>query len=74
MRKFIEYLSPNSIATITKSVIDRYMIYLIEEKGVSISTQNTAINTIKFYLEKVHKGEPTLYYVNQASSFSLSQK
>ena len=65
MRKFITYLSPNSIDTINKSTIDQYMIYLIEKMGISISTQNTAIKSIKFYLERVHKGERTLYYVDR---------
>lgn len=34
-----------------------YMKFLIEEKGVSSSTQNTAINAIKFYFEQVQKKE-----------------
>lgn len=63
--KFLEYLHPRPISDVTREIIDTYMIYLINDKRVSISTQNTAINAIKFYLEKVHKGERTLYYTDR---------
>jgi integrase/recombinase XerD len=65
MQKFLEFIYPTTIDGITKSIIDEYMIYLVEKKRVSVSTQNTAINAIKFYLERVHKGERTLYYVDR---------
>jgi site-specific recombinase XerD len=65
MHQFLEYLRPRSIQDLTKAIIDEYMIYLVEKKGVSVSTQNTAINAIKFYLEQVHKGERTFYYVDR---------
>lgn len=65
MHQFLEYLGPRSIQDLTKAIIDEYMIYLVDKKGVSVSTQNTAINAIKFYLEQVHKGERTFYYVDR---------
>jgi site-specific recombinase XerD len=65
MRKFVEYISPKTIADITKADVDDYMAYLIKEKEVSISTQNTAINAIKFYLEHLMGGERTFYYTDR---------
>ncbi len=65
MQLFLEYLHPGRIQEITKAIINEYMIYLVEKRGVSVSTQNTAINAIKFYLEQVHKGDRTFYYVDR---------
>jgi site-specific recombinase XerD len=65
MRLFLGYIGSQNLSQITREVIDEYMIYLIEKRKVSISTQNTAINAIKFYLEQVHKGERTIYYVDR---------
>jgi site-specific recombinase XerD len=65
MQLFVEYIHPRTVHELTKQLVDEYMIYLVEKKGVSVSTQNTAINAIKFYLEQVHKGERTFYYVDR---------
>ena len=65
MRLFVEFIQPQSIYEITKETVDRYMGYLVETRKVSVSTQNTAINAIKFYLEQVNKGERTFYYVDR---------
>lgn len=65
MRKFIEFIAPKSVHEITKEIIDTYMVHLIEKQRVSVSTQNTAINAIKFYLERVNKQERTFYYVDR---------
>jgi site-specific recombinase XerD len=65
MRQFMAFIAPCSITDITKEVIDKYMIYMVEERKVSVATQNTAINAIKFYLEQVNKGERTFYYVDR---------
>ena len=65
MRQFMEFIEPTPINSLTKELVDQYMIYLVETRKVSISTQNTAINAIKFYLEQVNKGERTFYYVDR---------
>ena len=65
MRRFLEYISPLSIGSITKETIDQYMAFIIQERGVSISTQNTAINAIKFYLEHLKGHERTFYYTDR---------
>jgi integrase/recombinase XerD len=60
---FLKFISPNGCDDITEEKINGYLLYLVEEKKVSISTQNQAINAIKFYLERVLKGERKEYYV-----------
>ena len=65
MRQFLEFIEPIPITDITKDLVDQYMVYLVEKRKVSVSTQNTAINSIKFYLEQVNKGERTFYYVDR---------
>ena len=67
LRKFLEYIAPLNITEISRATIDNYMIFLVKEKQVSISTQNTAINAIKFYLEHVQGGERTIYYNERPS-------
>lgn len=65
MRKFLEWLQPRGIEALNDEVINKYQLYLAADRRVSISTQNTAINAIKFYLEKVHRGERKVYYVDR---------
>ncbi|MFN0187850.1 MAG: tyrosine-type recombinase/integrase [Bacteroidia bacterium] len=65
MRQFMRFIEPTTIDNLTKDMIDKYMVYLVDERKVSISTQNTAINSIKFYLERVNKGDRTFYYVDR---------
>ena len=65
MRLFMGFIEPTPINNLTKEVVDQYMLYLVETRKVSVSTQNTAINAIKFYLEQVNKGERTFYYVDR---------
>lgn len=65
LRQFISWLHPVNIEDLTEAFINRYMLHLANKKRVSISTQNTAINAIKFYLEKVHRGERKVYYVDR---------
>lgn len=45
--------------------IEMYLLHLIERKKVSKSTQNTAINAIKFYFEKVLKQDRKVYYLER---------
>jgi len=71
MRLFLEFIQPKTIGDISKAMVDEYMMYLVEKRGVSVSTQNTAINSIKFYLEQVHKGERTFYYVDRPAKDRL---
>lgn len=65
LRLFISWLSPGSIENLNDEVIQRYLFHLANDRKVSISTQNTAINAIKFYLEKVQRGKRKVYYVDR---------
>jgi len=62
---FLTFIAPKSVNDITDEVIHAYMLYLVETRKVSISTQNQAINSIKFYLEHVCRGERKTYYVER---------
>lgn len=65
MRKFLAWLHPRTLTDLSDAIINDYQLYLASVKKVSISTQNTAINAIKFYLEKVHQGDRKVYYVER---------
>jgi integrase/recombinase XerD len=64
-RLFLGFIHPMCANDFGDDEIHRYMVHLVGEKQVSISTQNVAINAIKFYLEKVKKGERRLYHVDR---------
>jgi len=64
-RTFLAWLHPGKLNDLTDEIIRKYMVYLAGNRRVSISTQNTAINAIKFYLEKVQRGERKEYYVDR---------
>jgi integrase/recombinase XerD len=64
-RKFLEFIQPLSISDITDDKIREYMYFLADKKKVSVSTQNGAINAIKFHLEHVLRGERKVYYIDR---------
>jgi len=64
-KSFLQHIYPVDCQGITVEIIQSYLLYLIDVKKVSISTQNQAINAIKFYLERVQQGERTVYYVDR---------
>ena len=53
--KFMAFFENKSIDLLTKKEIKTFLLYLIQERKVSSSTQNQYINAIKFYYEKVLK-------------------
>ena len=64
-RNFLVHIHPVTAEDITESHIQDYLLYLINNRQVSISTQNQAINAIKFYLEHVMGGERRIYYAER---------
>ena len=62
---FLSFIYPKHAEEISDNDIHRYLLYLVEDKEVSISTQNQAINAIKFYLERVKGGERKTYYIER---------
>jgi site-specific recombinase XerD len=63
--EFLNHIAPVSLADFTEEHIRNYQDWLVKTKKVSHSTQNSAINAIKFYLEKVAGGERKTYYVER---------
>ena len=62
---FINHYSTKTLPELTEEDITNYLSYLVKIKKVSASTQNQAINSIKFYYEKV-LGEPRkTYYIDR---------
>jgi integrase/recombinase XerD len=64
-RNFLTWMSPKSLEYINDETIHKYLLYLVKERKVSLSTQNQAINAIKFYLEHLNKGERKVYYLER---------
>ena len=58
--KFFEYSKPDKIPL---GEIRQYILYLIEEKEYSATSQNNAINAIKFYYNKVINREVDDFYL-----------
>jgi len=63
--EFMNYFNKRDINDLGKEEIQQYLIYLIEERKVSTSYQNQAINAIKFYYEKVLCGRRQVYYIER---------
>lgn len=63
--EFINYYSRYEIDQITEPQILAYLRYLIAERQLSVSYQNVAINAIKFYYEKVLKGQRKFYFIDR---------
>ncbi len=64
-KAFLLFIQPKGISEFDDRDIHRYMVYLVENRNVSLSTQNQAINSIKFYLEHVLQGERKVYHVDR---------
>lgn len=63
--EFINFYSTKKIDEITEPEILSYMRYLVQERGISASYQNQAINAIKFYYEKVKLGSRKFYQLER---------
>jgi site-specific recombinase XerD len=64
-KEFINYYSNKELDAITQQEIMDYLLYLVQERQISESYQNQAINSIKFYYEKVMKGKRNVYYIER---------
>lgn len=64
-KDFIKFLNKKPLQKVTESDIRKYQDYLVREKKIAISSQNQAINAIKFYFEKVLGGEKRNYYIER---------
>jgi site-specific recombinase XerD len=58
---FLQFFPDSDPEALGEEEIHHYLMHLIENRKLSISTQNQAINAIKFYYEKVLKQEKKVY-------------
>lgn len=63
--EFINYYPKYKLEDIDETLITDYLRYLVTERKVSLSYQNQAINSIKFYYERVLKGERKVYTIDR---------
>jgi site-specific recombinase XerD len=64
-KEFVNYYHSRPIDEITEKEILAYLRYLVAERAVSLSYQNQAINSIKFYYEQVLNGNRKFYYIER---------
>lgn len=64
-KNFLRFIYPKTAEEFTEGDVHDYQLFLIKDKSASHSTQNQAINSIKFYLEQVKKGERKVYYIER---------
>ncbi|MCK4359505.1 MAG: tyrosine-type recombinase/integrase [Candidatus Cloacimonetes bacterium] len=62
-KMFLKYHQNTKLEAFTHEQIRQYLLYLVNEKKYSTSAQNQAINSIKFYYEKVLGKPVEKYYV-----------
>lgn len=64
-KEFINYFPSTTLEHLGDEHIRKYQDYLVKVKKVATSTQNQAINAIKFYFEKVKGGERKVYHIER---------
>jgi integrase/recombinase XerD len=64
-KEFLVFYSASHPIELTELEIKNYILFLIEKKKVSKSTQNQAINAIKFFYEKVMLQERKVYLLDR---------
>jgi site-specific recombinase XerD len=65
LQEFLQYYRTLNPEIITEEQIREYLLYLIEQRDVSISYQNQSINAIKFYYEQVLGRPVRTYYIQR---------
>lgn len=63
--EFVNYYPEEILENIREEQIIGYIRYLVNDRKISISVQNTTINAIKFYYEKVLGGKRTFYHLDR---------
>jgi site-specific recombinase XerD len=62
-QRFLKYYKNTKLENITHEQIRQYLLYLVEKKKYSVSSQNNAINSIKFYYTQMLHQEINDYYI-----------
>ncbi|MEZ5071449.1 MAG: tyrosine-type recombinase/integrase [Bacteroidales bacterium] len=65
MRSFMDHFAGRELTDIGVEEINKYILHLIQYKGISSSQQNQRINAIKFFYEKVLGQDKQLYYLER---------
>ncbi len=63
--EFVNFYGNETLEEISEEKIINYLRYLVNERKISLSVQNQAINAIKFYYEKVLLGKRTFYHIDR---------
>lgn len=63
--EFINYYADTEIDAITDTMIVDFLRYLVNERNISGSYQNQSINAIKFYFERVRRGQRKIYTIDR---------
>ena len=63
--EFVNYFAERELTEINKEEIHEYLHYLVKKRSLSRSSQNQAINAIKFYYEKVLNNPRETYYIER---------
>ncbi len=64
-KEFLKFYFESSPVELNEIEIRNYLLYLIEHKKISRSTQNQAINAIKFFYEKVMGQDRKVYQLER---------
>lgn len=63
LKEFIQYYKDRSLETLDQADIEKYLLYLTEDRKVSVSYHNMSISAIKFYYEKVMERAGVTYKI-----------
>jgi len=63
--EFINYFHEKDLGNLTSADIMTYLHYLVEDRCISTSYQNQAINAIKFYYEKIAGRNRETFYLER---------
>jgi integrase len=64
-KQYLFYYEGRDYRHIKSKEIEAYLLYLVDIKKIGHSTQNTAINAIKFYYEKILHQPRKTYYIDR---------
>ncbi len=64
-KEFLKFYCDSQADELTEIEIRNYLLYLVEQRKVSKSLQNQAINAIKFFYEKILKQDRKVYYMER---------
>ncbi|WP_238769900.1 tyrosine-type recombinase/integrase [Maribellus maritimus] len=64
-KDFVHYFRDSELNEITQEQINYYILELVQNHQISASQQNQRINAIKFYYEKVQRGDRRLYSIER---------